>query len=311
MRWTRAWPEPLGKWIPTATLDNLLDEKRTTASGRGLLSGNRALASLIPALLDRGDPVGRKVAFAMAMADGSPPMLETLRQFAFGQRGPDSMRHKALMELHRREAIDAGPHRFFSRGKWTDVQLFAPEIYFEAAGEVEPWESELARIGTEAMNRGDYDAAERAWEDTLAHNPDSRTAAFNLAVVWMHRDGRAGRRRAEVRFRELHEQYPDYLFASIALANLAAEDGDFDRAGELLATVVNRKRFHVSEAAALFSAQLNRIARGELAAAEQAHAMLVEICGTNHPVATEIRERIEAANNKRSLRGLLSLLGSD
>ena len=213
------------------------------------------------------------------------------------------------MELHERGAIDAGPHRIFSRGKWTDVKLFAPEIYFEAAVDVEPWESELARIGTEAMYRDDYDAAERAWEESLKRNPDSRTAAFNLAMVWMSRDGEVGRHRAEARIRELHEQYPDYIFASIALAELAAQDGDLDRAAVLIAPVMGQKRFHVSEATALFAAQAQfAIARGELAVAEQAHALLVEICGADHSVTTGIRELIDAANSRISSRELLSLV---
>ena len=63
-------------------------------------------------------------------------------QFGLGQRGPDVMRHQALVEIAQRNDFDAGPHRFYSQGKWTDFKLFAPEIVFEARkivpGEAEP-----------------------------------------------------------------------------------------------------------------------------------------------------------------------------
>ncbi|WP_147867129.1 hypothetical protein [Stieleria maiorica] len=49
-----------------------------------------------------------------------------------GGEWADDMRFEALQFLSEESAIDTGPHRFFSSGKWQDVQLLAAEIVNEA-----------------------------------------------------------------------------------------------------------------------------------------------------------------------------------
>jgi hypothetical protein len=127
------WAESIGKWIPLAVCDNLFDN-RSALSKTGdlnLTDDYPAIAALIPALLNRGDPVGREMAMRMAAADGSPAMLDALQQFAFGLRGPDDMRHEALNVLCREARVDSGPHRFYSRGEWIKLKLFTAEISWE------------------------------------------------------------------------------------------------------------------------------------------------------------------------------------
>jgi tetratricopeptide (TPR) repeat protein len=61
----------------------------------------------------------------------------------------------------------------------------------------------------------------------------------------------------EVIAERLVERHPDYLFGRTALANMASERGEVARARELLAPLLERRRFHHSEFAALSMAQLN------------------------------------------------------
>jgi hypothetical protein len=98
-------------------------QNSTAPVAGALASDNPVVATVVPALLDRGDPVAREFALNFATNDGTPPMLAALKDFAFSDRGPDALRHKALMTLKEESVVDAGPHRFYSRGDWTEIKL--------------------------------------------------------------------------------------------------------------------------------------------------------------------------------------------
>ena len=303
------WSESIGKWIPRAICDNMFGIRNGIGKTDHLDLTNDypAVAALIPALLDRGDPLGREMAMRMAAADGSPAMLDALQHFAFGSRGPDAMRHEALNILGRRGRVDSGPHRFYSRGKWTEIKLFMAEINWEATQCAAPWVQELVETATEALSNGDFALAEESFNRVLDKEPDNCSAAYNLCVVWLERDGEAGRRRAQVRMEEIYDQFPDYLFAPIALAQFAAMEGDLDRACDLLEPILDAKKLHVSEAIALFTAQVQiAIKRREFDSAEQSLALLVQIAGEDDPKVARLRRLIDTASGGRGLRRLLS-----
>jgi len=303
------WPESIAKWIPRAVFDNMFDTSGDAGKTESLDLTNEypAIAALIPALLDRGDPLGREMAMKMAVADGSSAMLDALQHFALGSRGPDKMRHEALNILCRRGRVDSGPHRFYSRGKWTEIKLFMAEISWEATKCATPWVQELVETGTEALNNGNFTLAEESFNRILDKEPDNCSAAYNLCVVWLERDGEAGRRRAQARMEEIHDQFPDYLFAPISLAQFAAMDGDLDRASDLLEPILDAKKLHATEAIALFTAQVQiAIKRREFGSAEQSMELLVRIAGEDDPKVARLRRLIDAASGRRGVRRLLS-----
>jgi tetratricopeptide (TPR) repeat protein len=303
------WPESIAKWIPRAVCERVFgdESERWKADGLNLTNDYPAIAALIPALLDRGDPLGRELAMKMAAADGSPVMLDALKQFALGSRGPDSMRYEALNILAGRGRVDSGPHRFFCHGKWTEIKLFSAEITWEQVKCSTQEEQELFEIGTEAVNKRDFARAEDSFQRILDKDPDNYRATYNLCIVWLERDGKAGKRRAQTRMEEVHEQFPDYLFAPIALAQFAIMDGDMDRARELLAPIYDAKKLHASEASALFTAQIQiAVKQREFGAAEQALALLIDVVGEDDPKITQLRAMIDRASRKRNR--LLSLI---
>src|SRR5205823_5554893 len=53
------------------------------------------LESLVPLLLDRGDGPGRELALRLAGMIHTPAVLQAVRDFALGQRGPDQLRMRA------------------------------------------------------------------------------------------------------------------------------------------------------------------------------------------------------------------------
>ncbi len=300
------WGASFNKWVPRKTMDEIVDDMR---GGKSLvLARYPGIAALIPALLDRGDPVGREAAMRLAMADRSPPMLDALKDFAFGSRGPDALRFEVLHFLRERTVIDGGPHHFYSRGKWADIQLLAAEI----SGEPRP-SGASARVlslledGFHAMRENDYETAEAAFSEALSEEPDNCSAAYNLCAVWMRRDGKEGERRAMPRLEQLHREHPDYTFAAIALAQLAARAGEFQRARDLLAPCFKMTRLHTSEATALFAAQAQiALDENDFDAAERAFDVLCKITDEDDPQVMAVRRRIDRASSKKGLRGLFS-----
>ncbi len=293
-----AWADPISKWIPRPLLERLKAKGKTFKTiDQGDFSEGKIVQSLIPALLDRGDAVARELALMLAKFSTSKPMFDALKTFAFGQRGPDSLRSDALMFLSRENIVDVGPHRFFSLGKWTEVQLFSPEITSEHTRESEPWKMELARIGFDAQSNGDDDRAEEIWLQILERDPEDLAATFNLAIVWLNRNGRNDKTTALAKLEELHEKHPDYIFASIALANIAVADGDLERANQLSGFAMKQKRLHISEASALFGLQVQiALARRQVESAEMAYSMLVNVVGKDAPAAIQARHMIDSAD---------------
>jgi tetratricopeptide (TPR) repeat protein len=75
----------------------------------------------------------------------------------------------------------------------------------------------------------------------------------NLAMVY----GLQGRNDdGEALIKEIHERFPDYLFATVAIARMHMRDKQYDAAEELLKPLPARRKLHYSEAQALFTAQI-------------------------------------------------------
>ncbi|MCA9122966.1 MAG: tetratricopeptide repeat protein [Planctomycetaceae bacterium] len=300
------WPCAFGKWIARETMDRVVHDM--TSEKAIQLTRFPRLAAIVPPLLDRGDPLGREVGLRLAKADGSPAMLDALRDFALGSRGPDAMRFDALMFLQQNNAIDAGPHRVFSQGKWTDVQLLTAEIYDEP-DDASASEHVIEKIGDgiEAMNRYDYDAAEACFQAALDEEPENCTATYNLCAVWLRRGDSALTRKATTRLEQLHQEFPEYPFATIALAQFAAMDHEFQKARDLLAPLFRASRLHISEAKSLHTAQVQlALEERDIASAERAYEVLRRLSEEGDANLLVLRKRIDKASQRRGRGGLLS-----
>jgi tetratricopeptide (TPR) repeat protein len=290
-----AWSEPINKWLPRPFLLGIIkkyEDAPTKVSGT-LARKNPVVATLVPALLDRGDPTAREFALNFACTDATPQMLQALKDFAFSTRGPDSLRHKAMMKLKEESLIDAGPHRFFSRGKWTSIKLIAAEITHEPF-QVEPWKRELLEEGYWAMAEGKLDIAATAFRRVLDRDPDCRSARFNLASVWQRRGGSDEVQNAEQEIRRLHSEHPDYSFAAMAVAITEAQAGNFDRAKDLLGDILEKPKLHCSEAMMLFSSQVQvALAQNDSTAAETAWNAMRQIAEDDDPRVSQLRHMID------------------
>ena len=308
-----AWGEPITKWLPQPFVEEMLRKcDEVSQSEEGFLAiQSPVIAALVPALLDRGDPQGRELAVAVAGNAATPPMLDALKVFAFSSRGPDELRYQALNKLREESVVDAGPHRFFSQGKWTQVQLCCAEIT-EEPDQVEPWRKKLLEEGYHAINRGDFEIAETAFKKVFERDPECRIARFNLASVWLQRRDGDEEDKATQEVLKIHAEHPDYTFAAMTVAMYKAEDGEFDRANELLKEVYELPRLHSSEALSLFSTQVQvSLMQGDLKTAESAMFMLKQLVDEGHPVVPDLQQMIdryilENANDKKHLSNLRS-----
>jgi tetratricopeptide (TPR) repeat protein len=295
-----AWAEPIGKWLPESVLKNWMSDDMDRELG--LVQQIPALKTLIPALLDRGDPEGREFALGLALASLTPEMIEIVREFGLGNRGSANLRSRALHTLYGEGHCEAGPHPFFSHGRWTEVELLNPEITDEPLDLAPAWQQQLLAKAQQASERGDYDKAEQNYQKILDRQPDSYYAEYNLATVWLNRDGEQGKLRAEKVIRRIAQEHPNYKHAKIALAQFASLRNDFDESSRLLGEVLESQTLHVSEATALFSTQAQiALLQENLAAAENALVLLERTAGEDHPVTQQIRERVEGFATRRKL----------
>jgi tol-pal system protein YbgF len=116
--------------------------------------------------------------------------------------------------------------------------------------------------GYSRFNSGDYDAAEKAFQEFLARSPDSDLA--DDAQYWIGECffSRKDYRRSVLEFRKVIDQYPfgnrvPHAFLKIGLSYLAL--GDRDRAAENLETVV--QAFPKSDVATVARATLDQIGK--------------------------------------------------
>lgn len=80
----------------TAALPQISDEEAMTDGARRFAQSYPVLIRLIPALLDRGDSVGREFVLPLALLLRTPEMNDALRAFCMSPRGPDALRTQTM-----------------------------------------------------------------------------------------------------------------------------------------------------------------------------------------------------------------------
>lgn len=301
------WAASFDKWVPKEQIDKAVQRVGKHNADR-LLVELPTLTILIPALLDRGDPLGREFAARFAMFDDRPQSIEALSKFAFGLRGPDKLRFEVLLFLQKSKVVDAGPHQFYSKGQWSQVLVHGAEI--TSGPELLNYPEHVREIledGSKAQQAGDFNRAETIYKSVLAEDPNNCTAIYNTCVIWLNRDGEQGRANAFARLTKLHSESPSYLMAPLALAQLAADDGDLKTAHDLLTSVYNESKLSYTEALALFTAQIQiAILEKKLDAAQLAFEALLNFADPDDRQIEVLRRRIDLATSKNPLRRLIS-----
>jgi len=258
------WPFPFNNWISTEVVGSLADQVRRlgtvptdAALSRALrefLRQHPEVVDLVPALLDRGDPNGREFAMRLARLVERPELLRALRDFALGQRGPDTQRIEAANLAMRAGLIPPGLVRMWLRGGWTEVLLLDFEISPKVVSRHSPNVQVLVERGTEAMRKRESTKAESLFKEALQLEPDALDLLNNLAAAYTYQKRWA---EAEDLIRTVHAKDADYLFGRTAMAEVYLRNGDVDAAKAMLNPLLTRHGFHTSEFAALCSAEID------------------------------------------------------
>ncbi len=288
------WAYQMGHWVPRSLIENLLKFSKSARSKYSASSVPTHLRGLLPAFLDRGDPELRQLAVAMCLLDRTTASVDLLKQFAFSNRGSDFLRNRVLMTLLDEGLIDKGPHRVFLRGKFTEIKLTNIEIHDQP--KPTHYSKDLTRKmqkAFESMTEGDLDLAEKLHQEILEQEPECTSSQFNLATIWLQRDGREGQKRAQAVIEAIHRRDPDYLFAGLALAQFHCERGELEKATDILKSYADRERLHISEAKALYAAQAQiALAQGEQEIARGLLKALEDLVGDD-PMVIALRKKIE------------------
>jgi predicted Zn-dependent protease len=300
-----AWPFSMTYWIPLPIFERLMTRmgaatrrKRGQSAQKPLrefLEEQPMMAALVPILLDRGDPGGRGFALRLAAAAQTPPLLEALRDFALGQRGPDADRMEASQVALEAGVLSPGPVRMWVKGEWTEILLLSFELDETPRKRHSPEVEELGRQGMEAIYAGDPETAERLLKEALAKEPDAPDLLNNLADVYSIQ-GRREESRELVR--TIHARFPDYWFGCIGVARQAIEEGQLEEAQAILRSMLERTRLHPSEFAALATTEVQlQLARGQIAGARSWLDMFKRML-PDHPNVTALRQMIRDAGRK-------------
>ncbi len=302
------WPFELNVWLQQKDVSRLKSALQKTAGqdeeaiARSLISyfeENPDIANLIPVLLDRGDPLGRKLAFGFAVTARTPEMLEGLKSFVLSPRGPDELRMKAGEILRKEGLLPLGPISMYIGGKKQKLVPMSIEIYFEANEyNHSPYVKQLISGSLGAMRSNDVDTAQELLEEAIELEPDAPDIRNNLASCYQQK-GHLSTTKAMLS--EIHRDYPDYFFARTGLASMAILEGDLERAEELLRPLQTMGRMHISEFASFcgVNAQMAN-AKGEIEAVESWLDMWEQVDPDN-PQLRHLRNKFFSTKRNRGL----------
>ena len=300
------WALSAATWLTPSKMALIRDQvqSKKTLSNRQFSH----LELVLSAILDRGDESTRELAFALAQLMDSPKLMEAIKSFAFGSRGSDQLRSRALHFLQQHGVVGNEPHRFFTNGKWTEVFHFSAEITEEPDDhEMSPVAAKNFEEADSAVKREQYDLAEKKYLSVLQELPDDPVTHHNLCAVWINRDGQLGVERAKPVLEKLRFEFPEYHFARLTLAALAIQDGNLAQARQFLLPVFQAKKLHLTAAATLLITYGHlSLAEGSISEAERQFECLRHLGCETLPPAVHLHRAIEAAKSPRSwIRQLL------
>ena len=224
------------------------------AAAKGFVATHPEVEGLVPLLLNLTEGSGRELAMMLAILVRSPAMLEAVRDFALSQRGPDAMRTQAATLADDEGLLPDSPVQLWINGEWHPVAMQRYQIHGDAVKRKHaPGVFALIENGVAALQVGDFVGAEALLRRALAIDPDDPVVMNNLAGA-LAELGRLAE--TEAIAERLVEHHPDYLFGRTALAGILAQRGELARARDLLKPLLNRRRFHHNEFAALSIAQI-------------------------------------------------------
>lgn len=298
------WSFHMGDWIMKKAIDDLVatlqtmtksstDDLLVQKATQTFLTNHPEVGQLIPVLLDRGDPQGREFAFRFATATKTPEMLAALRDFALSQHGPDQLRHQAAIAASEADLLSAEKVHMWLGGEWRDITLIAYEFHDESpynhSRKVNDWLANALTL-LKKYNAEDAKQAEALLRKALEVEPESVDLLNNLAVSYQLQD-----RMEEARelFEQIKAQHPDYVLASVTLAQMHLQKDEIAEAEALLKPMLTRKRFHFDDFAKFSNVYLQLLIAQKNKEAAKGWLQMWEGVMPDHPLIKTWKVRLE------------------
>ncbi len=296
------WPYSASNWMLSTVLRTLKLQlpaaihhggEALPKVARALVSQHPELISIVPILLEKGEPEARTLALLLARNADSPELLTALRDFALSSHGPDELRLQALQAASEAGLVEVGATvRMWLKGEWQETISMNYEIYSEPMVRHAPHIQDKIEKGMENLSVGNLQEAEAIFTQALEEEPDDPTILNNLAATYQVQE-------RDEDFKEMiryvHAGHPDYFFGCVNMAHILIWEGKIEEASALLEPLTKQKRLHVSEASALASAQIELlIAREEPDGAQTWLNLMEQVAPDNRNIPI-LKQRIQAA----------------
>jgi tetratricopeptide (TPR) repeat protein len=185
-------------------------------------------------------------------------------------------------------------------GDLDHLRLLNIELHGEPIRRPHPKVEPLLRRSLKLLRAGKGAEGEAVLKQALEIDPDDPALLNNLGQAYLLQKQE---QKAEELAYEIYERFPDYLFGRTNLAGILITKGELDRANELIAPLLSRKRLHFAEFGAICVAQIQlALAQGNKKVAESWLDLMKQVIpdDPNLP-AMELRVR-------PSIKGLLGAL---
>ncbi|MGC1245843.1 MAG: tetratricopeptide repeat protein [Spirulinaceae cyanobacterium] len=296
-----AWAFPITSWITSAMVTELLElfreeGKTHSEKAQGYLQKHPELVTLIPILLERGDPSVRQFVLYLASMAETPEMLAILKDFALGDQGPDVMRQEAAQIASEAGLIPAGEVRMWLQGSWQEILLLGMEIHDEPTQNHGSKINKALGEAISCLKTDKFQEAEVILQKCLEKVPSAPDLMFNLSVAY-EQQGRE--EEALDLVKQIIEQHPNYAFARINLARRHIQEKDYDAAGKLLKSMLQWKSFHYQEFSLYCQTQIEfYLAQNEKSPAHSWLGMWQRV-EPDHPNIPYWQEKLSSSSKKR------------
>jgi tetratricopeptide (TPR) repeat protein len=221
------------------------DNKNQSESiAKKIIKNNPYIIPLISILLKRGSPSGKKFAIYLAILTKKAELIAALKEFALGREGSDKERLEVAQKLNQEGLIPSGNVKMWIKGQEQELLLMGMEINDEPTVIHSKKVQQLGQRAVMCLKMGDSEKAEAILMEALKLEPTAPDLKFNLVNAYILQDRQE---EAIDLLYKIHEESPDYTFATISLALHYLENDELEKAEELLTPLLKKKKFNYQE----------------------------------------------------------------
>ena len=253
-----AWPFAWRQWLLPDTAEQFQKLMTTSVHSKNMdkvinkfgafFQSHREFVAVLPRLLERGGPDGQDFLVSTIQQIKTPELIAILKDFALSQSGPDHMRFQAAKLAEETNLMPAGTVSLWMGGEWRDMMLKTFTFHEESPNRHSEAVEALAAPAFSLLQQGGKAQAIEAEEllrEAIALTTEAAPDLMNNLAMSLAQQGRDDE--ADALNRDIVARYPDYIFASVNLAQQYLAKNDLEAAEEILKPFLSRDRFHVME----------------------------------------------------------------